>query len=135
MLTTAIPDQVPSYREDDSEERNRTTVAIVGLILRSGNRIKISEKDFLKALKMNHGHQVVKLFLEHNKTFQPTEPILIAAIRGLYRADTLQLLLQQAGDLGVTEAMFAETYPGSSIMKILCKHRDTLAVTQMFQPT
>ncbi|KAL8753191.1 MAG: hypothetical protein Q9184_005493 [Pyrenodesmia sp. 2 TL-2023] len=153
-LTASIPDRVLSHRLDNDKRQSKTTVAIVELLLRSRNRIEISEEDFLKAVKtidssphwhigsipydygedyakLSYGEQVVRLFLEHDKTLQATEPILLAAIKGLNRpdgADTLQLILQRAGETGITEAMFAAARD-EYIMEMLRNHRPILPVT------
>ncbi|KAL8925653.1 MAG: hypothetical protein Q9208_003336 [Pyrenodesmia sp. 3 TL-2023] len=82
--------------------------------------------------KLSYGEQLVRLLLEHDKILQATEPILIAAIKGLNRpdgADTLQLILQRAGDLCVTEAMFAAA-KNEVIVDVLRKHRPILPRTQ-----
>lgn len=168
-LMAAIPEQPLSLPPDSYEERGRTTVAIVDLILRSRNRIEISEKAFLEAvknidsspywypgsssgwhgedyaklsygevrIKPSYGHQVVRLFLEHDKTLQATEPTLIAAIKRLESydgADVLELLLQRAGSTGVTAAMFAAAQD-RKVVEMLCKHGGKLPITQMSPQT
>ncbi|KAI4192225.1 MAG: hypothetical protein LQ346_004404 [Caloplaca aetnensis] len=162
-LMASIPDRVLSNHRDNDEGQCKTTVAIVGLILRSRKRIEISEEDFLKAVrtidssrywyqgtcsfqygedyaalsygetraKLSYGEQLVRLFLEHDKTLQATEPILTAAIEGLNRsdgADTLQLILQRAGNTDVTEAMLAAA-KDDVIVEMLRKHRSTNTIT------
>ena len=107
---------------------------VAAIILRSGKYPQIQEQDMLSAIERipySCGEEMLKLFLEHNQTFQARESVLVALIGRLeyYRADEpLQLLLQRDGGFGVSEAMI-EAAKSPATMRMLLRHRPICQMT------
>ncbi|CAM1510988.1 Fc.00g085010.m01.CDS01 [Cosmosporella sp. VM-42] len=122
-------------------------------ILNRGNYTQIAEQDLLIAIeriapwnryreacsesarsedatKLPLYGEVVRLFLAHDQNLRVTESILVAAAEHMRSpgVDTLRLLLQRDGGIGVTEAMM-EAIKDPEIMKVLLKHRPICLVT------
>ena len=106
---------------------------VAEIILRSGKYHQIQEQDILSAVERipySCGEEILKLLLEHDKTFQARESVLVTLIGRLehYRADPLQLLLQRDGGLGVSEAMI-EAANSPATMRMLLNHRPICRIT------
>ncbi|KAL8787747.1 MAG: hypothetical protein Q9213_002067 [Squamulea squamosa] len=120
---------------------------VTELILRRGAYMKVAEQDLLIAIKriaqsypywtgpakLPYGEEIVRLFIEHDRTLQATGPTLIAAVERLdcHGTDTLRLLLQRDGGAGVTEALI-EAANDPEIMKVLLNHRPICPITPEF---
>ncbi|KAL8724372.1 MAG: hypothetical protein Q9166_007983 [cf. Caloplaca sp. 2 TL-2023] len=118
---------------------DRKDVSMVRLLLDHG-----AEQDLLVAIKglaqpyplreeptkLPKSEEIVRLFLEHDRTLQATEPTLVAAVEhlGCYGTDTLRLLLQRDGGAGVTEALI-EAVKDPDILKVLLNHRPICPIT------
>ncbi|KAH8890010.1 HET-domain-containing protein [Thozetella sp. PMI_491] len=76
------------------------------------------------------GCQVINLLFNHDRTLQATEPVLVAALEKLndYATETLTLLLQRDGGLGVTSAML-KAAKKSKIMRVLINHKSICRIT------
>ena len=125
-----------SYRRKPGEDQE-----IASLLLQHGG-YKIQESDWIAAASAiwnTTAQDYIKMFLEHDKTFKVTEPILIAALKHMPQdsttgaesttaIDALHALLQRDGLLGVTPAMIGAT-ESPTTMEFLLKHRPLCNIT------
>ena len=108
--------------------------AVVDLLLQCGDRLRIREHDLVATAAMSafsSCEHYLKLFLEHDKTVQITEAVVIAALdnlSGFSEVGVLPLLLERDGGLGITEAMLkAAAHP--KVMKTLLHHSPICRIT------